>query len=168
MLTNAVKGGFHGMFFVLFLLWVLFNGRLTWEIAAFGAALSAAIYAFSCAFLDYSPKKELRALRLVPKMLRYLGVLLREIVKSNVALIRIVLVRHAEVKPKLVTFRTPLTGTAKSVLADSITLTPGTISVFSEDDKLTVHCLDESFMDGITDTPFQQELLKMRKEEEKA
>lgn len=152
------------MFFVFFLLWVLFNGRLTWEIAAFGAVLSAALYAFSCAFLDYSPKKDLRALRLIPGVLRYLLVLLREIVKSNAALIRIVLVRRAEVRPRLVTFRTPLTGTAKSVLADSITLTPGTISVLSEEDRLTVHCLDESFMDGITDTPFQQELLRMRKE----
>lgn len=153
------------MFFVFFLLWVLFNGKLTWEIAAFGAVLSAALYAFSCAFLDYSPKKDLHTLRLIPRMLRYLAVLLGEIVKSNAALIRIVLVRHIEVRPQLVTFRTPLTGTAKSILADSITLTPGTISVLSEEDRLTVHCLDKSFMDGITDTPFQRELLKMKKEE---
>ena len=46
------------MFFVFFLLWVAFNGRLTWEIAAFGAVLSGVLYAFCCAFLGYSPKKD--------------------------------------------------------------------------------------------------------------
>lgn len=155
------------MFLVFFVLWVVFNGRLTWEIAAFGAVISAALYAFCCAFLEYSPKKDLKHLKRIPGVLRYLGVLFTEIVKSNLALIRVVFARKIEIQPKLVTFKTPLEGTSKSILADSITLTPGTISVHSEGDTLTVHCLDEQFMDGITNTPFQRELLKMEKGEQK-
>lgn len=154
------------MFFVLFLLWVVFNGRLTWEIAAFGAVLSAAMYAFCCAFLGYSPKKDWQVFKRIPKLVRYLGLLLSEVVKSNMALIKIVCMPHIEVKPKLVTFRTPLKGMRKSVLADSITLTPGTITVLSEADRLTVHCLDESFMDGIDDLSFQKQLLAMKPEKE--
>lgn len=156
------------MFLLFFLLWVAFNGRLTWEIAAFGAVISAALYAFCCAFLDYGPKKDLKAIRLIPGIARYVRLLLTEIIKSNVALTRIVFNRQIEVKPKLVTFKTPLTGTRKSVLADSITLTPGTISVHCEGDSLTVHCLDEQFMEGIENTSFQQALLKMGAKEEKA
>ena len=151
------------MFLVFFLLWVVFNGRLTWEIAAFGAVISAVLYAFCCAFLDYSPKKDLAALRRVPKMLRYLGLLIMEIIKANAALTRIVFNRKIEVKPQLVTFKTPLSGpVTKSVLADSITLTPGTITVLSGGDELTVHCLDKGFMDGIDDTPFRRRLLDMQ------
>ena len=60
------------MFFVFFLLWVVFNGRLTWEIAAFGAVLSGVLYAFCCAFLGYSPKKDWAAARLIPAALRYI------------------------------------------------------------------------------------------------
>ncbi len=151
------------MLIVFFLLWVVFNGRLTWEIAAFGAVLSGALYAFCCAFLDYSPKKDLAAARRVPKMLLYAALLLWEILKANFALTRIVLNRKIEVKPKLVTFKTPLTGPiAKSVLADSITVTPGTITVHCEGDELTVHCLDESFMEGVGDTPFQRRLIEMQ------
>ncbi|MEF9878309.1 MAG: Na+/H+ antiporter subunit E [Clostridia bacterium] len=151
------------MFFVFFLLWVVFNGRLTWEIAAFGAVLSALLYAFCCAFLDYSPKKDLAALRRIPKMFAYLGLLLSEIVKSNVALTRIVYSRHpAQIKPQLVTFRTPLKGPiVKSVLADSITLTPGTITVSMQGDELTVHCLDKSFSEGIESLAFQSRLLAL-------
>lgn len=152
------------MYFVFFLLWVIFNGRLTWEIAAFGAGLSALLYAFCCAFLDYSPKKDLAAIKRIPGIVRYAGLLIKEIVKSNMALAHIVFNRKIEIKPKLITFETPLEGTlAKSVLADSITLTPGTITVHSEGSKLTVHCLDEGFMAGIEDTSFQRQLIKLSK-----
>lgn len=151
------------MFFVFFLLWVAFNGRLTWEIAAFGAVLSGVLYAFCCAFLGYSPKKDWAAARLIPAALRYVGLLLTEIVKCNLALTRIVFAPKLEVKPHLVTFRTPLKGGFKSALADSITLTPGTITVHSEGDRLTVHCLDTQFMEGIDDTSFSQALEKMQK-----
>ncbi len=154
------------MLLVFFLLWVVFNGRLTWEVAAFGAVLSAAVYAFCCAFLGYSPKKEWRTLKRVPALCAYVGLLVCEIVKSNLALTKIVLMRRAEVRPKLVTFRTPLTGTKKSVLADSITLTPGTITVHSEGDTLTVHCLDAQFMQGIEHTPFERALMRMDDQKE--
>ncbi len=31
------------MFVLCFLLWIIINGRITWEVAAFGAAVSAAV-----------------------------------------------------------------------------------------------------------------------------
>ena len=85
-----------------------------------------------------------------------------EIVKSNVALINIIYGEADEIKPQLVTFKTPLKGAYKSILADCITVTPGTISVVSEDDRLTVHALDQSFAEGIEDTEFQKQLLQMQ------
>lgn len=154
------------MFLILFALWVIFNGKLTWEIVLFGAALSGLVYAFCCAFLGYSVKRDLAFLRLLPRAARYVGLLIREIVKSNMALLRVVYGGHVhEIKPQLVTFRTPVKGAAKSVLADSITVTPGTITVQCEEDSLTVHCLDQSFAEGIEDTAFQRALLDMQKEE---
>ena len=157
------------MFLVLFLLWVVFNGKLNLEIALFGVVLSGAVYAFSCAFLGYSPKKDLAAAKKLPQALKYLGLLVSEIVKSNLTMIGIIYSRKAkEVKPQLVTFRTPLKGAAKSVLADCITVTPGTISVISEGDRLTVHALDKSLAEGIEDTEFQKQLLAMQQKEDEA
>lgn len=156
------------MFVVYFFLWVVFNGKFNGEIAAFGVVLSAAVYAFSCAFLGSSLKKDLAILRLIPRGVRYLWLVICEIVKSNVQLIRIVYSPKMEIKPKLVTFRTPLKGSFKSVLADCITVTPGTITVLSQEDTLTVHCLDERFMDGIENTAFQQQLLEMQNQEGQA
>lgn len=153
------------MFLILFCLWVVFNGKFNLEIALFGLGLSAAVYAFCCAFLGYSVKKDLRAAKKLGAAGHYLWLVLTEIIKSNLALIRVVYSLDADVKPRLVTFRTPLKGAYKSVLADSITVTPGTISVISEDDRLTVHCLDASFAEGIEDTEFQHRLLKMQEEQ---
>ena len=154
------------MFVVLFVLWVIFNGKLNWEIAAFGAALSALVYAFSCAFLGYSFKAEIKAVRKLPQYGRYLGLVFCEVIKSNLALIRVVYSPRVEVKPKLVKFTTPLKGAYKAVLSDSITLTPGTITVECEEETLTVHSLDESFADGIENTDFQKQLLEMQQEGE--
>ena len=156
------------MFVVLFALWVVFNGKLNAEIAVFGAVLSALIYLFSCRFLGWSPKKDERLLRLLPRAVGYMGLLLGEIVKSNLALLRLVYSPRIEVKPRLVTFRTPLKGAYRSVLADSITVTPGTITVHCQGERLTVHALDERFAQGVEDTAFQQRLLAMQEGEERA
>ena len=51
------------MLLLFFLAWVVFNGRLTLEIALFGIAVSGAVFAFVCRFMDYSLKKELHFLR---------------------------------------------------------------------------------------------------------
>ena len=150
------------MYVVLFLLWVVFNGKLNWEIAIFGAVLAAVVYAFCCAFLGYNIRKEMAVIKRIPAILRYLWLLVREIFKSNLALIRIVYSRQIDVKPQLVTFKTPLKGALKSILADCITVTPGTISVHSEGDNLTVHCLDQQFAEGIENLEFQQQLLQMK------
>lgn len=150
------------MLVVFFALWVILNGRLTWEIAAFGAALSAALCFFCVKCLDYTFQKEWQAFRRIPGMLRYFCLLVREILASNRELLKIVYSRKIEVKPQLVTFRTPLRGRAqRCVLANSITLTPGTITVTNEDGLFTVHCLDERFAKGIDDLDFQKLLLGM-------
>ena len=51
------------MFFLFFLIWIIFNGQFTWEIAAFGVAVSALIYWFTCKFLGYSPRTDILFLR---------------------------------------------------------------------------------------------------------
>ena len=59
------------------------------------------------------------------------------------------------VEPILVHFTTNLkTSTAKTLLANSITLTPGTITVTLEDNEYVVHCLDKSLAYGMDDSIF--------------
>jgi multicomponent Na+:H+ antiporter subunit E len=53
------------------------------------------------------------------------------------------------------------TETARVILANSITLTPGTITVSLTDDHLLVHCLDKSLAEGMEDSVFVRLLQKM-------
>ena len=157
------------MFIVFFAFWIIFNGRWTAEIALTGLALSAVLYLFCWKFLGYSPRKEWRAFRRIPRYARYVLTLVAEIVKANLTLTRIVLRKKPDIHPRLVTFHTPLRrGFSRTVLADSITLTPGTITVLAQGDELTVHCLDAAFAEGMDDLTFQRQLLRIEGEGERA
>lgn len=150
------------MYIIFFLLWVIFNGQLTLEIAAFGIIISAAMYVFLCKFMNYSFRKDLVILKEVPFVVQYLFVLLWEIIKANMATIRFIMAGKNKNQPVLVSFQTSLrTRTAKTILANSITLTPGTITVSLEEDRYVVHCLDKSFSEGLEECSFVRLLTRM-------
>lgn len=150
------------MFLILFGLWVIFNGKWTTEIALLGVAVSGLIYAFTCAFIGLSPRKELRYLRNAGRGLAYLWLLLREIFKANWQVLRLIWSPRMEVEPELHTFHTKVKSDfGKAILANSITLTPGTITVHVRDDLFMVHCLDRELADGLEDSEFEQRLEKM-------
>lgn len=150
------------MYILFFLLWVMFNGQLTLEIAIFGLVIAAAMYFFVCKFMDYSIRKDIVIIKEIGYILQYIGLLLWEIVKANMATIRFIMSIKHKNEPVLVSFKTTLkTQTAKSLLANSITLTPGTITVSLEEDEYVVHCLDKSFSEGLEDSSFVKLLTKM-------
>lgn len=150
------------MLLLFFVAWVVFNGRLTCEIALFGVAVAGAVFAFICRFMDYSLKKELRLYRRMPAFFQYLYYLIREIILANLAVFRLIVTRREQMEPVLVHVRTNLKSeTARVILANSITLTPGTITVSLTEDKLLVHCLDKSLAEGMDDSVFVRLLQKM-------
>ena len=150
------------MLLLFFLAWVVFNGRLTLEIALFGIAVAGAVFAFVCRFMDYSLKQEFRFYRRMPAFVQYLYYLIREIILANLAVFRLILTRKEEMEPVIVHVRADLKSeTARVILANSITLTPGTITVSLTDEKLLVHCLDKSLSEGMEDSVFVRLLQKM-------
>lgn len=150
------------MFLILFGLWVVFNGKWTTEIALLGVAVSGLIYAFTCVFIGLSPKRELHYLRNAGRGIAYLWLLLREIVKANWQVLRLIWSPRMEVEPELHTFHTKVKSDfGKAILANSITLTPGTITVHVRDDLFMVHCLDRELAEGLEDSEFEQRLEKM-------
>ena len=143
------------MYLLLFLLWVIFNGQLTLEIALFGIVIAGLIYAFMCKFMDYSIYRDLYVFKRFFTIVRYLFVLVWEILKANTAVIRMVLSVHKEPQPEIVMFTVGLkTNVGRALLANSITLTPGTITVALEEDRFIVHCLDKSLAEGIDTSVF--------------
>lgn len=152
------------MYVVFLLIWVIFNEKLNVEILLFGLVISAAVFTFICRFMDYSLKKELRFYQKVGSMLCYVCVLLKEILVANLKVCHLILSEEEEIEPALVEFTADMeTPTGRAFYANAITLTPGTITVSVEDDKYTVHCLDESMAEGLVDSGLEQRLHRLER-----
>ena len=151
------------MIILLFILWVIFNGRITVEIAVIGVIISLAVTIF-CKKFFYQEKRNTKHIIQEDFMtVAYIGVLVVEIIKANIAVLTIMLSNKIEIEPYFCHFKTDLKNPIHRILlANSITLTPGTITVeLSEDGEYKVHCLDKSFADGINDSIFVKMLRKM-------
>lgn len=152
------------MYLMYFILWIIFNGAITWEICLFGLVTAGAVFAFTCKFMDYSIEKEKHLLKKGFQMLRYIFVLVKEIVKANFAVIHLILSEREEIEPALVTFEAEMeTDPGRAFLANAITLTPGTITVSLEGSRYLVHCLDESMAEGMDRSVFVELLEELEK-----
>lgn len=150
------------MFFLLFGFWLLLNGRWTGEIALTGAVVCGLIYIFAWKFMGYSPRVEWHLLRRLPRAIGYGLFLVKEVALSVWQTIRFIWSPKVTVQPEIVSFHTKLkTDTAKVLLANSITLTPGTITVDFRDDEMLVHCLDESLDAGLEGSQMEEKLMKL-------
>lgn len=153
------------MFLIFFLSWIIFNGQITTEILIFGVVIAAAVFWFVCKFMDYSLKKEWKLYRNIGFFIWYVIVLLKEIIKANLDIIPKIYTVEETMEPVIVKFRVNLkTDLARVLLANSITLTPGTITVALEENEYTIHCLDESLAEGL-DTSIFVKLLEKYEEE---
>lgn len=147
------------MFLILFICWIIFNGKFTLEIALVGLFVTALIYAFMCKFLSWSLKKDMYMVRLLWFAITYMGVLIIEIVKAVLATTGALFNERQEVQPVIVQFDTDISSNVlRVVLANSITLTPGTITVSLEKNHYTVHALDENFAVQIDESIFVTKL----------
>lgn len=81
-------------------------------------------------------------MRITLRAWRYLPWLLWQIVKANFAVARLILDPRLPIQPHLIEIETrQRTDLARAVFANSITLTPGTVTVDTDDAHFTVHAL---------------------------
>lgn len=92
-----------------------------------------------------------------PKIISFLFLglyLLGQLILAGLQTARLVLSPKLQLQPVLVTFNPGLkSGFLKTVLANSITLTPGTLTVAVEGEKFTVHALNLSAAQKIVQWP---------------
>ncbi len=78
----------------------------------------------------------------IPGTLGYLVWLFKEIVKANVEVVKAVMSPELEVNPSMVKVpAVPKSEMGKTLFANSITLTPGTVSVEMDENEILVHAL---------------------------
>jgi len=87
---------------------------------------------------------------LPPRLLIYLPWLFLEIVKSNLDVAALILNPRLPIRPRMIEVKAGQRGDVGRVIyANSITLTPGTVSVDTEGDTITVHALTDEAAEGV-------------------
>lgn len=150
------------MFVLFFVLWLLMAGEVTLRVCLWGAAVSALLCRFCRRTLDFRPGGWRGLWRKAGAMAAYLGYLLAEMLKAGFVVMKLVYTRGRDMEPRLIWFDTTLkSAPAQAALANSITLTAGTITVEAENGRFCVHALDASLAEGIEDCAFQHRLERL-------
>jgi multicomponent Na+:H+ antiporter subunit E len=132
------------LFTSLLIVWLMLNSTLAWQVWALGAVL-----AFAGAILLKDIATAYAGISITPRTIfyyfAYLGLFLKELVKSNLYVARLVLMPDPDLQPAIIQVKTTLkSAIGRLALANSITLTPGTLVVDIRDDSLFIHCINVS------------------------
>ena len=150
------------MYILLMLFWLIINGRITAEILITGAVITCAVGLLTASLYGYTPRTDLQVLKRTPYILLFILLVFREVLKANIAVMRLIPEGEERLRPVLVTFRTDLhSDICRYLFANSITITPGTITVSAEGDIFTVHCLSRDLLDTGSTNQILKVLRKM-------
>lgn len=144
----------------LFLLWLLLSGYFKTNLIVFGILSCAFVTYLSIKLKIYSSHHERIKFNL--RLPLYIPWLLKEIFKSNLHVARHILMSADSIQPQTVCLKpTQKTSTGLAVHANSITLTPGTISVDIDDNEILVHALTNHTAQGIIDGDIDKRVSKL-------
>lgn len=129
-----------GLGVILFAFWLLLSGHYDPLITGFGVG--------SCVLVVYLSLRmgvadaDLVGVHFNPRFWMYVPWLLKEILIANIAVAKVILDPKLPISPRLVTFHgSQQTDLGKAIYANSITLTPGTITTGIEGHDFQIHAL---------------------------
>lgn len=132
----------------LFIFWLLMSGIYTGFLVLSGLGVSLAVAALARRM--EVADREGHPLHLVPAALAYWPWLALEILKSGWTVARLILHPRLPVSPAVVRFRPAQRTTVGLVThANSITLTPGTVTIEARHGEFTVHALTAEGAQGL-------------------
>ena len=155
---NALTVG--GLACSLFAFWLLLSGVYTpfLILAGAGASIAVAALAWRMEVAD----REGHPTRLMPAALLYWPWLAKEIAKSGWQVSRVILDPRLPISPALVRFRPSQKSAVGLVMhANSITLTPGTITVEADHREFLVHALTGEAAAGLAGSEMDRRISRL-------
>lgn len=145
------------LFIGLALFWGVLSGHTEPLLLTLG--LLSVLFALYLAWRMDVVDRESHPLHLSGRLIGYWAWLLREIVTSNWHVIRLLMSPRLQINPSVIVIRSEQTSDlGRVILANSITLTPGTVSLDVKDDQIEVHTLAPQFVEGILDGSFDRRI----------
>lgn len=134
------------LFILLFGFWLLMSGHYTILIISLGV-LSCLL----CVYLTIKGKfldNETIPVYFFPRLIQYTSWLIKEIFVSNIVTAKVILTKTED--PELFTVKSSQkTNEGKVTYANSITLTPGTVTTQINENIFEVHALNKKFGDDV-------------------
>lgn len=146
------------MAFLTLLLVYLFLAGFTVEEVILGSLVSAVITVLLARKLDLKIKWDF-PIRLIKFVVIYIPVFIWKLILANLDVARRVLSIKIPLNPGILKVKTNIkSDIGKLTLANSITLTPGTLSIDVDDDNIYVHTIDVSKFEDPNDLsePFEK------------
>jgi len=133
---------FINLWLTLLIIWLIANNTFEFNTVIVGVVVSAVI---ALAFSSFS--RVYSVIRWSPKVIVYylafLAVFFVELIKANLNVMALVFSPSINIKPGIIRIKTELKSPiGRLALANTITLTPGTLVVDINDDFLYVHCIN--------------------------
>lgn len=149
---------------VLFFFWILLSGKIDLKFLTYGA-LTAVISAWICVPLLLLPnakgtKKYFIFDVPLAKYAVYWLWLLNEVVKANIDVVKATVKSEMVINPRVIRFRIKMDNPmAHATLANSITLTPGTVTLnVTEDGLYEIHALTDGAAEGLLEGGMQKRI----------
>ena len=125
----------------IFIVWVMLTGIGKEELIT-GAVVSIVVSLFFVKNLDFW-KGAKNPVNIIFGFIKYLLVFIPELIKANIDVAKRVINPKLPINPGIVAVKTELkSDEAKMMLANSITLTPGTLTMDVRGDYLLIHWID--------------------------
>ncbi|MHC4850322.1 MAG: Na+/H+ antiporter subunit E [Planctomycetota bacterium] len=153
----------QALFFAL--IWIVFSGKFDAFHLTLGAVSIAIVLVFNGAVRRLSPAHGGPAARQPfrwGEAIFYFPWLLWQIVVSALYVTKLTLIGEAVIDPRIVRFRSDQPNeVAQVILGNSITLTPGTLTLDIDEDEYVIHALDQHSATGLVTGDMPQRVARM-------
>jgi multicomponent Na+:H+ antiporter subunit E len=164
-LKKAFAKGTALQFVVLFGLWLLLSGHFDFfhiTVGFFSALAVTLVHIRLNRFLYYKKRIAEGHHLNWGRLMLYIPWLIWEIIVASIQVAYVVLHPRTPINPSLVKFKTKLPNiAARVILGNSITLTPGTLTIRIEDDEFLVHALTDASHSSIVDGSLPRQVAKL-------
>lgn len=154
------------LFILLFSFWLLLSTFLDGFHLFFGllSTLLVTLFTYDMVFVNEEGKNDLnKSLRFIS----YLPWIIYQIILANVDVAKRVLDPKLPIDPGMITFESVLkTDLSKTILANSITLTPGTVTVDIDENTFLVHAIAKEPADDLLEGTMERKVAHVFMEDE--
>lgn len=158
---------FWSLVIVFWVFWIIVTGSFHYQSLLLGAVMAFFVAWMNDDMFFRKDERSLLDVKAVGLYLRYMIHLVGAILVANIQVAALVLSPRMPISPGMIRFSRPLKKDLnRTILANSITLTPGTLTILVEGDEYMVHALTRKNAEDVVNWELAGELAEIEHAQE--